>query len=513
MAGSTHSGSNRLPHEHLPTRLGTGAAGAFALAGTILVVSMTGCESMQSVVTGEAFKSEPEPTVPTRKTVGTSTTPVHTVDAPQAQRRTAGRSNPSTASATASATAGSTAGSATNSTTNSTTGATTDALADGTIVRNSVNGPLAVPGDRPARAQRPSGIALPGVYAPSKASDQTAPSEGVANLAQVSFATEGGDFSPDIDRGGSFMVYASTQHHTTFDLYRKSIDGRTVTQLTNDPSDDLMPSISPDGNTVAYASNRNGNWDIFTMPIAGGAPTQITFDADEEVQPTWAPDGKRLAFSRQNGRTGAWEIWIVDTSMPGVRSFVCEGFMPRWAPVEATDKLLFQRARQRGSRLYGIWTVDIVQGEGRNPTEVLSARSAAILQPSWSPDGTRIVFTTVENPQDGIDWPERADIWAINADGTNRMGLTRDQFRNMQPVWAANGRIYFVSNRSGVENIWALAVEPAKPVAAPAEVATSRTSRSVIERVKSADSRDSAAAGSGAPDFLKADQMVGGVEE
>jgi dipeptidyl aminopeptidase/acylaminoacyl peptidase len=509
MAGSTHSGSNRLPHEHLPTRLGTGAAGAFALAGTILVVSMTGCESMQSVVTGEAFKSEPEPTVPTRKTVGTSTTPVHTVDAPQAQRRTAGRSNPSTASATASATAGS----ATNSTTNSTTGATTDALADGTIVRNSVNGPLAVPGDRPARAQRPSGIALPGVYAPSKASDQTAPSEGVANLAQVSFATEGGDFSPDIDRGGSFMVYASTQHHTTFDLYRKSIDGRTVTQLTNDPSDDLMPSISPDGNTVAYASNRNGNWDIFTMPIAGGAPTQITFDADEEVQPTWAPDGKRLAFSRQNGRTGAWEIWIVDTSMPGVRSFVCEGFMPRWAPVEATDKLLFQRARQRGSRLYGIWTVDIVQGEGRNPTEVLSARSAAILQPSWSPDGTRIVFTTVENPQDGVDWPERADIWAINADGTNRMGLTRDQFRNMQPVWAANGRIYFVSNRSGVENIWALVVEPAKPAAAPAEVATSRPSKSVIERVKSADPRDSAAAGSGAPDFLKADQMVGGVEE
>ena len=505
MAGSTHSGSNRLPHEHLPTRFGTGAAVAFALAGTILVVPMTGCESMQSVMTGEAFKSEPEPTVPTRKSVGTSTTPVHTVDAPQAQRRAAGRSNPSTASATASATASSTAG--------STAGATTDALADGTIVRNSVNGPLAVPGDRPTRAQRPSGIALPGVYAPSKASDQTAPSEGVANLAQVSFATEGGDFSPDIDRGGSFMVYASTQHHTTFDLYRKSIDGRTVTQLTNDPSDDLMPSISPDGNTVAYASNRNGNWDIFTMPIAGGAPTQITFDADEEVQPTWAPDGKRLAFSRQNGRTGAWEIWIVDTSMPGVRSFVCEGFMPRWAPVEATDKLLFQRARQRGSRLYGIWTVDIVQGEGRNPTEVLSARSAAILQPSWSPDGTRIVFTTVENPEDGVDWPERADIWAINADGTNRMGLTRDQFRNMQPVWAANGRIYFVSNRSGVENIWALAVEPAKPSAAPAEVATSRPSKSVIERVKSADPRDSAAAGSGAPDFLKADQMVGGVEE
>ncbi|MEY3142889.1 MAG: hypothetical protein RLY21_1382 [Planctomycetota bacterium] len=501
MAGSTQSGSNRLPLAHLPTRLGTTAGVAFALAGAILVLPMTGCEAMQSVITGDAFKSEPATAVPARKSVGTSTTPVHTVDAPEATRESVGRSVPATASATASATS------------SATSVATTDAPADGAVVRNSVNAPLAVPGGAPARSQRPSGIALPGVYAPSKASEQTAPNEGVANLAQVSFATEGGDFSPDIDRGGTFMVYASTQHRTTFDLYKKSVDGRTVTQLTNDPSDDLMPSISPDGTMVAYASNRNGNWDIFTMPIAGGAPTQITFDIDEEVQPTWAPDGKRLAFSRQNGRTGAWEIWIVDTSMPGVRSFVCEGFMPRWAPVEASDKLLFQRARQRGSRLYGIWTVDIVQGEGRNPTEVLSARNAAILQPSWSPDGTRIVFTTVENPEDGIDWPERADIWAINADGTNRMGLTRDQFRNMQPVWAANGRIYFVSNRSGVENIWALSVEPAKPAPAT-EVTDNRPARSVSQRSKAMTApNENPDMGSSAPDFLKADHMAGGVDD
>lgn len=502
MVGSTQSGTVRLSLALLRNRLGLSAGRAFALAGAVLLAPMAGCEAMQSLVSGDAFKDEPETVVPARKTVGTSTTPVHTVEAAKPKRESAARSAPANASATASAT----------SATISNAADATDAAAD--AVRNTVNAPLAVPGERPARAQRPSSIALPGVYAPSKVADETAPNEGVANLAQVSFATEGGDFSPDIDRGGTFMVYASTQHRTTFDLYKKSVDGRTVTQLTNDPSDDLMPSISPDGTMVAYASNRNGNWDIFTMPLAGGAPTQVTFDADEEVQPTWAPDGKRLAFSRQNGRTGAWEIWIVDTSMPGVRSFVCEGFMPRWAPVEATDKLLFQRARQRGSRLYGIWTVDIVQGEGRNPTEVLSARNAAILQPNWSPDGARIVFTTVENPADGVDWPDRADIWVINADGTNHSFLTRDQFRNMQPVWASNGRIYFVSNRSGVENIWALSVEPAKAATPPAEVTDSRRTRSVSQRPSAATTpRESTDFTPSAPDFLKADQMAGGVED
>lgn len=113
-------------------------------------------------------------------------------------------------------------------------------------------------------------------------------SDGGGNLAQVSFATDGGDYAPDVDRTGTFMVYASTQHRPTFDIYRKSVDGRTVTQLTTDPSDDLMPALAPDGSRVAFASNRNGNWDIYVMPIGGGAPTQITADADEEVQPTCA---------------------------------------------------------------------------------------------------------------------------------------------------------------------------------------------------------------------------------
>lgn len=464
---------------------------AFAIAGALLVAPLSGCEAMQSLVSGDAFKDEPATSVPARRTVGTSSTPVKTVSAPRATAEAVGRSSPAAVDPSASSVA------------------IGDAAAGA-----SVNAPLSVAGGRSQRAKRSSAVALPGVYAPSKTSDQDPPNEGIANLAQISFATEGGDFTPDIDRGGTFMVYASTQHHTTFDLYRKAVDGRTVTQLTNDPSDDLMPSISPDGTMVAFASNRNGNWDIYTMPIAGGAATQITFDADEEVQPTWAPDGKRLAFSRQNGRTGAWEIWIVDTSLPGVRSFVCEGFMPRWAPVEASDKLLFQRARQRGSRLYGIWTVDIVQGEGRNPTEVLSARSAAILQPNWSPDGTRIVFTTVSNPEEGIDWPERADIWIVHADGTNRTGLTRDQFRNMQPVWSSNGRVYFVSNRSGVENIWSLSVEPAKESAAPTARADSPGGKIMAQRAKSAaPAAEDAAPVSAAPDFLKADQMAGGIDD
>jgi Tol biopolymer transport system component len=303
-------------------------------------------------------------------------------------------------------------------------------------------------------------------------------SDGGGNLAQVSFATDGGDYAPDVDRTGTFMVYASTQHRPTFDIYRKSVDGRTVTQLTTDPSDDLMPALAPDGSRVAFASNRNGNWDIYVMPIGGGAPTQITADADEEVQPTWAPDGRRIAFSRKNGRTNTWEIWVVDTQNPGLRSYVCEGFLPRWSPDEKKDVMLFQRARQRGSRLYGVWTIELVKGEGLSPTEIVSARNAAVLQPSWSPDGRKIVFTSVVNPGGDSEWPEQSDIWIINADGTSRMGLTKGRFRNMQPTWGADGRIYFVSNRGGLENIWSIAADGGQEAAGSVEFAAETRKKS-----------------------------------
>ena len=340
-------------------------------------------------------------------------------------------------------------------------------------------------------------------------------SDGGGNLSQVSFATEGGDYAPDVDRTGTFMVYASTQHRPTFDIYRKSIDGRTVTQLTTDPSDDLMPSIAPDGTKIAFASNRNGNWDIFMMPIGGGAPTQLTADTDEEVQPTWAPDGRRLAFSRKNGRTNTWEIWIVDTENPGLRSYVCEGFLPRWSPEEKKDVLLFQRARQRGSRLYGVWTIELVQGEGLSPTEIVSARNAAVLQPGWSPDGRKIVFTTVVNPSGDSEWPDQSDIWIINADGTSRVGLTNGRFRNMQPTWGADGRVYFVSNRNGIENVWSIAADGGQKAAGSVEFAAEARMKTqnldqgaAAAPARSAANRSPAGAtADGTPDLLRANDL------
>ena len=80
-----------------------------------------------------------------------------------------------------------------------------------------------------------------------------------------------------------------------------------------------------------------------------------------------------------------------------------------------------------------------------------------MINPSWAPDGNQIVFATVVEPDfETSERPVQSDIWVVKLDGTGRRNLTNGQFANFQPVWGADGKIYFVSDRSGVDNIWAI---------------------------------------------------------
>ncbi|MHC4989798.1 MAG: TolB family protein, partial [Planctomycetota bacterium] len=74
----------------------------------------------------------------------------------------------------------------------------------------------------------------------------------------------------------------------------------------------------------------------------------------------------------------------------------------------------------------------------------------------WSPDGRRIVFVSILDPDiQAQPRPQQSDVWVTDLNGTGRINLTNGEFGNYQPVWASTGRVFFVSNRSGIDNIWA----------------------------------------------------------
>src|SRR5689334_9877006 len=69
-----------------------------------------------------------------------------------------------------------------------------------------------------------------------------------------------------------------------------------LTRITAGDWDDITPSPSPNGEKIAFASNRNGFWDLYLLDLASGEVTQLTDTPQYEGAPTWSPDGSFLAF-------------------------------------------------------------------------------------------------------------------------------------------------------------------------------------------------------------------------
>ncbi len=314
-----------------------------------------------------------------------------------------------------------------------------------------VGQPVADDGDRPARF-----VGVLNLYGEIPGGPEGMPDDALDNLRQITFTPEGADFDADISPDGTFVVFASTQHRPTADLYYKPVDSQTVTQVTSDPANDTMPAISPDGDKVAFCSNRSGSWDIYIKSLDGGQAVQLTDNPAQELHPSWSPDGQQIVFSALGEQSGQWEIVVIDAANPAKRRFIGYGLFPEFSP--KGDKIVFQRARFRGTRWFSIWTIDYVNGEGVRPTEIAASSNAAVITPTWSPDGSKLAFATVVSPTtEGPNVrPRKADLWVVNIDGTERVRLTSDSFVNLQPTWAPDGRVFFVSNRSGTDNIWAV---------------------------------------------------------
>ena len=294
-----------------------------------------------------------------------------------------------------------------------------------------------------------------------RSNDQTALDafpDNTPNLWRVSGSQVGGDFSVDVHPDGRQIVFSSTQHSRMADLYVKQVDGHSIRQLTQSPSNEVMPAISPDGTKVAFASDRNGNWDIFVKRLDGSGPVeQITRHPTHELHPSWSPDGQKLVFSNLAERSGRWEIVLVHATHTARRTILGPGLFPRFNPNPATPRIVYQKTRKRGSRTFSIWTMDLHNDQALRPTEIAAATNAALINPDWSPSGRRIVFASIVNPSAEPDAePDRSDLWIIHANGSGLRALTQDFYTNLQPAWGPNQTVFFVSNRSGHENIWAI---------------------------------------------------------
>jgi tricorn protease len=217
------------------------------------------------------------------------------------------------------------------------------------------------------------------------------------------------------------------------DIWVVNEDGSNARRLTVHTARDVYPRFSPDGKWIAFSSNRYGNYDVFVIPSEGGEAKQLTFHRANDTVVGWSRDSRHVIFSSARG--------IVYPGVANLYRVSITGGLEEPLPTD-----------------WGYWG-------------------------SYSLDGKKFVF----NRHAPTWWRKHyrgsnaADLWVMDVERkTYRKILDtepndREKANNAWPQYAANGEIYFVSDREvtaiagspevlkSTNNIWKISENGGKP--------------------------------------------------
>jgi eukaryotic-like serine/threonine-protein kinase len=243
----------------------------------------------------------------------------------------------------------------------------------------------------------------------------------------------------------------------------------TFRRLTNLSGTEDFPTLSPDGQMIAFVHRAANTRAIWVQRAGSRKPTDLTPDCDREsYSPAFSPDGSLIAYGSRCGEGG---LFLMSATGENVRRLTSFGSDPAWSPdgrevLYSTETVARPYGRQGTSEL---WAVEIGSGKTRK----IFAEDA--IQPSVSPHSLRIAYWAL--PPGG----SQRDIWTIPykglAQGERPVPVTQDAAVDWNPVWSPDGQsLYFLSNRDGVMNLWSVPIDektgkplgPAEPERLPA---------------------------------------------
>lgn len=177
-------------------------------------------------------------------------------------------------------------------------------------------------------------------------------------------------------------------------------------QLTTNAGLDIHPSFSPQGDAVAFASDRSGGFELYVRALSGTATeVALTSDGRHNVQPAWSPDGSLIAF-HSHGRGG---IWVMPARGGAPRQLAAEGSHPAWSADgtriafqsdEPSDVTPSAFGAQSGA------TIKVVNADGTGQRQITQAGQplGGHASPAWTRDGRFVAFSLFEGGANNGVW-------------------------------------------------------------------------------------------------------------
>ena len=245
---------------------------------------------------------------------------------------------------------------------------------------------------------------------------------------------------------GSRVVFVSSRTGAK-EIWTMNWDGTNQHALTHYGTISSFPSVSPDGTKVAFTSWLKESPRIIMYSLETGR--QLAFynqRASMNCCLSFNPDGKQVIFS-STAAGGPAQLYMANPDGSGLRRLTSSRFIdtePKINPKTGTD-IVFTSGRSGGNpQIY-------LMHEGGD-AERLTDGSGDAVNPSWSPDGTKVAFSWTRGFA-----PGNFNVFVMDVASRQLTQLTNSEGRNENPSWAPDGAHLIYANKRGPNSqLWTM---------------------------------------------------------
>lgn len=256
--------------------------------------------------------------------------------------------------------------------------------------------------------------------------------------------------TPAFSSDGQQVVYTAEFEDKTSELCVYDLRSKRAVSILKTSSSLNYPQWSPDGEWIAFHQEVEGKWDVFKVKPDGSQLTNLTNNPSSDSLPTWSGDSSTIYFrSNRNGDTENSELFRMNADGSNQTLLPIKKGKLGWSSISRQGKEILFAADRDGDpeRLFDIYVADPTTGT----ESLLTSRSKNDVQSTFSFDGSKAAFVATS---DG-----NQEIYVVNRDGSRSLRITRNISADLFPSFSPDGkRIVFSSNRDGKFAIYEVAI-------------------------------------------------------